>query len=124
VSGRHEVGGHHDVGGAPSHDPIVREQHAFLPWEVRTDALLWVLSDPRRAGGPLMTVDELRRGIESLPAEDYRALGYYEKWLLSMVAIMTEKGALDPTALDERMMAEARAHAAEHERDGDHASRA
>jgi hypothetical protein len=110
------VSAHHDVGGQPGHEPIPHEQHALLPWEVRTDALMWILTDARRAGGPLMTVDELRRGIESLPAEEYRRLGYFEKWLLSMVAIMTEKGAVDPAALEQRVAMLTAEHAAEHER--------
>ncbi len=110
------MNGHHDVGGRPGHELIPREQHALLPWEVRTDALMWILTDARRAGGPLMTVDELRRGIENLPAEDYRSLGYFEKWLLSMVAIMTEKGAVDPIALEQRVAVLTAEHAAEHAR--------
>ena len=40
----------------------------------------------------LMTVDELRRGIESLPEAEYHALGYYERWLRSISATMVEKG--------------------------------
>jgi hypothetical protein len=42
----------------------------------------------------LMTVDEMRRGIEALPPEEYHSLTYYEKWLRSMVAILDEKGVL------------------------------
>ena len=92
----------HDVGGMPTHDPVPREQHAFAPWEFRVDALMWLLTDASRTGGPRMTVDELRRGIEALPAGDYTRLGYYEKWLLSMVAILGERGLIDPAALERR----------------------
>ena len=35
----------------------------------------------------LMTVDELRRGIEAIPEADYHALGYYERWLRSISSI-------------------------------------
>jgi nitrile hydratase len=41
-----------------------------------------------------MTVDELRRGIESLPESEYHALGYYERWLRSISATMVEKGVI------------------------------
>ena len=108
----------HDVGGLPATEAIVREEHPLLPWEVRVDALMWTLS-----GGPLMTVDELRRGSEALPAEQYHGLGYFEKWLLSMVSIMTEKGSLSPAALEARVAAVTRLHEAEHathDHDHDH----
>ncbi len=85
----------HDVGGSATDDAIARDEHAFAPWEVRVDALMRVLTDPSRPGGPVMLVDELRRGIESLAPEAYVRLGYYEKWLLSMLAILDERGTID-----------------------------
>ncbi|GAC1308293.1 MAG: hypothetical protein NVSMB19_21450 [Vulcanimicrobiaceae bacterium] len=90
----------HDVGGDPVRDPISREQHAFAPWELRVDALMWTLTDATRPGGPQLVVDELRRGIESLP--DYRERGYYERWLLSLIAILDERGLVDAGAIDAR----------------------
>jgi hypothetical protein len=104
----------HDVGGEPFGEAIPRTQHPFMPWEMRVDALMWLLTDASRPGGPRMTVDELRRGIESLAPEDYRELGYYEKWLLSMIAILAERGLVDPEALARRAAAIA------HERDHAH----
>jgi len=98
----------HDVGGRPAHEAIPREQHPFMPWEMRVDALMWLLTDAGRPGGPRMTVDELRRGIESLPADEYRTLGYYEKWLLSMLRVLGERGTIDAEAI--RRRAEAIAH--------------
>jgi hypothetical protein len=55
----------------------------------RVDALRQLLAAKR-----LMTVDELRRGIESLPESEYHALGYYERWLRSISATMVEKGVI------------------------------
>ncbi len=109
--------GHHDVGGLPTTEPIAREQHPLLPWEVRVDALMWILTDAKRPGGPLMTVDELRRGIESLPAAEYRDLGYFGKWLISIVAIMTEKNVVGRDALERRVADVTRAHEADHARE-------
>jgi hypothetical protein len=100
----------HDVGGAPIHDSVPQGQHPFMPWEMRVDALMWVLTDGGRPGDPQMTVDELRRGIEALSPDDYRSLGYYEKWLLSMIAILHERGTID------REILERRAHEIAHER--------
>jgi nitrile hydratase len=42
----------------------------------------------------MMTVDELRRGIESIPQDEYFALGYYERWLRSIATLMVEKGVI------------------------------
>jgi hypothetical protein len=107
----------HDVGGTQQDEPILREQHAFMPWELRVDALMWILSDGARAGGPRMTVDELRRGIEDMPASDYRSLGYFSKWLRSMIAITTERGLISASELERRAAAIADEEAREHERE-------
>ena len=41
----------------------------------------------------------MRRGIESIPEAEYFALGYYERWLRSIAALMVEKGHVDPEVL-------------------------
>jgi nitrile hydratase len=46
-----------------------------------------------------MTVDELRRGIESIPPEEYFGLTYYERWLRSIATLMLEKGVVTPEEL-------------------------
>jgi hypothetical protein len=53
----------------------------------RVDALRQLLA---RRG--LMSVDELRRGVEAIPEAEYHALGYYERWLRAMSGLMVEKG--------------------------------
>jgi len=112
-----KASGVHDVGGRTLSDPIPHEQHAFLPWEVRVDALMWLLTDRTRPGGPLMTVDRLRRGIEELSPGTYLELGYYEKWLLSLIEAMRERGLIDDADLIARLEAAAEAHERYH---GDH----
>jgi len=104
----------HDVGGRPSAAKVEREQHPFAPWEVRVDALMMVLTDAARPGGPLMTTDELRRGVEALPPAEYEALGYYQRWLRSLIALMVEKGAIDAGQLARRVEALAAEHEREH----------
>ena len=106
----------HDVGGRPNDEPIPMEQHPFMPWELRVDALMWILSDASRPGGALMTVDELRLGIESLPAADYRDLPYFAKWLRSMIGVMAGRGFVDPAEVERRAAALAHEHEHEHER--------
>jgi nitrile hydratase len=53
----------------------------------RVDALRQLLAQKK-----LMTVDELRRGIEAIPEDEYLALTYYERWLRSITMLMLEKG--------------------------------
>jgi nitrile hydratase len=88
----------HDRGGWPTEAPIDRSEHELAAWELLTDALVGTLS---RAG--LMNVDELRRGIESMPPGEYERASYYERWLYSIEAILTEKGVLEPGELDSRV---------------------
>jgi hypothetical protein len=97
------MSGPHDVGGLSFDAEIPREQHAFAPWELRVDAMMQLLTDPSRPGGPKMTVDELRRGVESLTAEDYHRLGYYQRWVRSIAWIMVERGHLEASALMARI---------------------
>ena len=89
--------GVHDRGGLPTDEPIDRSEHALEDWEVLTDALVGAL-----AWRGLMNVDELRRGIEGMPREEYEQASYYERWLSSMESILTEKGVLAAGELDRR----------------------
>jgi nitrile hydratase subunit beta len=87
----------HDRGGWPIDAPIDRSEHELADWEVLTDSLVHVLG-----GKGVMNVDELRRGIESMPPADYEAASYYERWLFSIETILTEKGVLEPGEPDRR----------------------
>jgi len=79
----------HDLGGASRFrcTAVERDESAPDAFGRRVDALRGLL-----AARKLMTVDELRRGIEAIPAEEYFALGYYERWLRSIAALLVEKG--------------------------------
>jgi nitrile hydratase len=88
----------HDRGGWPSDAAIDRSEHQLADWELRTDALVGALG---RQG--VMNVDELRRGIESMPRREYERASYYERWLFSLETILTEKGVLMPGELDRRI---------------------
>jgi len=89
--------GVHDRGGVPADEPIDRSEHTLEDWEVLTDALVAALA---RRG--LMNVDELRRGIESMPPDEYVRASYYERWLFSIETILTEKGVLAAGELGRR----------------------
>jgi nitrile hydratase len=90
--------GVHDRGGLPTDERIDRSEHSLQDWEVLTDALAGAL-----AQHGLVNVDELRRGIESIPPAEYERASYYERWLLSIETILTEKGVLTAGELDRRV---------------------
>ena len=69
--------GYHDIGGLPLGEIDVG-QHDYAMWEKRVDAMLVLLS---KKG--VITVDELRWGIETLGADAYEKLSYYERWIAS-----------------------------------------
>jgi hypothetical protein len=80
----------HDRGGWPTAEPMDRAEHGLADWELHMDAIVGVLG----ARG-VMNVDELRRGIESMPPKEYERASYYERWLYSVETILEEKGVLD-----------------------------
>jgi len=88
----------HDRGGWPTDAPIDRTEHELADWEILMDSLVGTLG---QSGA--LNVDELRRGIEDMPRAEYEAATYYERWLYSVEAILTEKGVLAPGELDERL---------------------
>jgi nitrile hydratase subunit beta len=79
----------HDRGSWPTAEPIDRTEHELADWELHMDAIVGALG----ANG-LMNVDELRRGIEGMPPEEYEGASYYERWLYSVETILAEKGVL------------------------------
>jgi Nitrile hydratase beta subunit len=88
----------HDRGGRPTDAAIDRSEHELEDWEVLTDSLVGALGH-----NGVMNVDELRRGIESMPPAAYEAASYYERWLYAAETILTEKGVLEPGELDRRV---------------------
>ena len=89
--------GVHDMGGAPSDEPIDRSSHEWADWEHATNALIGVLRYH-----DIMNVDELRRGIESMSTDEYLASSYYERWSASMETLLVEKGILTADEIDAR----------------------
>lgn len=97
---------HHDMGGSRA-GTVVRDEHEYEQWENRVDALMALLSHKDRR---LLKVDELRRNIESLGAEAYDRMGYYERWMHSITQVLIQRGVISIDELG-RKLAE--------ERDGD-----
>lgn len=95
--------GIHDMGGLPA-GTVEPAEHDYALWEKRVDALLVLLT---RKG--LMTVDELRRNIESLGLDAYDKMSYYERWVYSITQTLIQRGIISIDELG-RKMAEAQAH--------------
>ena len=97
---------HHDMGGLPA-GPVERGEHDYAPWEKKVDAILRLL-----AAKGVMTVDELRRGIEEIGPGAYDELTYYERWLTSITNNLLEKGVIEVAELGEAVEAARGRHAA------------
>lgn len=80
--------------------PVDRDEHDYAPWEKRVDALLRLLSDPKRR---IITVDELRRNIEELGPGAYDEMTYYQRWMASIGNNLLEKGVISVDELGRKM---------------------
>jgi hypothetical protein len=87
---------HHDLGGVERFacTPIETEAHALDEFDKTVDAIRQIV-----AARGLMTVDELRRGIEAIPEAEYHRLTYYQRWLRSITATLIRKGVLTEAEL-------------------------
>ncbi len=88
---------HHDMGGEPA-GPVQPSEHDYALWEKRVDALLVLLTRKQR-----MNVDELRRNIESLGAEAYDGLSYYERWMQSIAQTLIQRGVISVDELGRKI---------------------
>jgi hypothetical protein len=88
----------HDRGGWPTDEPIDTDEHTWLDWERQTA----VLPNLLKSKG-IMVTDELRRGIEALPPDEYEQLSYFERWSASLEMLLTEKGHLTGDEIDAKV---------------------
>lgn len=90
---------HHDMGGLDA-GPVERKEHDYAPWEKRVDAILRLVADQKRR---IITLDELRRGIEDLGPGAYDQLNYYQRWIASITNNLIQKGVLTVDELGHKM---------------------
>lgn len=102
---------HHDMGGLEA-GPIDREPHELSWGEMRIQALVNLISG--QGDPPLLTVDQQRRAIENLGAEEYDRLSYYERWLEALVANLLHKGVITTTDLRRKLQEVEQREAADH----------
>lgn len=81
----------HDLGGAAKFmcEPVDIEPHGLTAFDREVDALRQML-----AAKKLMSVDELRRGIEAIPEPDYLRLSYYQRWIRSITDNLLKTGVI------------------------------
>jgi hypothetical protein len=87
---------HHDMGGVRKFlcEPIDTGAHALTAFDREVDAIRGILG----AKG-VMSVDELRRGIESIPEAEYHRLSYYQRWIRSIADNLVRRGVITPDEL-------------------------
>ena len=87
---------HHDLGGISKFmcEAVDVEPHALTAFDRQVDALTGVLRQKR-----MMTVDEMRRGIEAIPEAEYHRLSYYRRWIRSVTVTLLRKGIITEAEL-------------------------
>ncbi|MSO99585.1 MAG: nitrile hydratase subunit beta [Acetobacteraceae bacterium] len=87
---------HHDMGGVSKFmcEAVDIEPHALTAFDRDVDALRGVLGAKQ-----IMTVDELRRGIEAIPEAEYHRLTYYRRWIRSITDNLLRKGLITEAEL-------------------------
>jgi hypothetical protein len=87
----------HDIGGVSRFlcEPVDPSPHTLTAFDREVDAIRQILGMKK-----VMSVDELRRGIEAIPEAEYFRLGYYERWIVSITGNLLEKGVISRSELD------------------------
>jgi nitrile hydratase subunit beta len=86
------------MGGRPTDEPLKTAEHALADWEVLADGVATALG---RIG--IRSTDESRRAMEDMPADEYLALSYYERWVKATEELLIEKGILTRQEIDRKM---------------------
>ena len=79
----------HDMGGVPRFmcEAVDVRPHELNDFDRDVDAVRGLLSARK-----IMSVDELRRGIEAIPEAEYHRLTYYGRWIRSIADNLLAKG--------------------------------
>ena len=92
---------YHDMGGLPA-GRVEPTEHDYAEWERRVDAMMMLLSGVS-GGKRRMTVDELRKNIESIGPAAYDRMSYYERWVTSLTQTMLQRGLITTDELTRKM---------------------
>jgi hypothetical protein len=89
------------MGGQPA-GKVEPHEHDYEEWERRVDALMMLCSGVK-GKSRLLTVDELRKNIESLTPQAYDRLAYYEKWITALTQSLIQRGVITTAELAGKM---------------------
>ena len=92
---------HHDMGGLPA-GRVEPTEHDYVAWERRVDAIMMLLTGTS-GGKRRMTVDELRKNIESIAPATYDRMSYYERWVTSLTQTVLQRGYISTDELTRKM---------------------
>jgi len=86
----------HDLGGVSKFmcEPVDIEPHGLTAFDREVDALSQMLRAKK-----LLTVDEMRRGIEAIPEAEYHRLSYYRRWIRSITDNLLRRGVITEAEL-------------------------
>lgn len=86
----------HDLGGVSKFmcTPVDTEPHALTGFDKEVDAIRQILGAKQ-----VMSVDELRRGVEAIPDAEYHVMSYYQRWLRAITDTLLRKGVLTEAEL-------------------------
>ena len=73
---------------------VETEPHALTSFDREVDALRQILGAKR-----VVSVDELRRGIEAIPEAEYHRLTYYQRWIRSLADNLLRSGTITEAEL-------------------------
>ncbi len=87
---------HHDMGGVSKFicEAVDTESHALTDFDRQVDAIRQILGAKK-----VMSVDELRRGIEAIPEAEYHRLSYYQRWIRSIADNLLVRGVITEVEL-------------------------
>ena len=75
-------------------ETVDTEAHALTDFDREVDAIRGILGAKK-----VMSVDELRRGIEAIPEADYHRLSYYQRWIRSIADNLMARGVITEAEL-------------------------
>jgi hypothetical protein len=82
---------HHDMGGVSKFlcEAVDTDDHVLTEFDRTVDAIRGILGAKK-----VMSVDELRRGIEAIPEEQYHRYSYYQRWIRSIADNLIVRGVI------------------------------
>ena len=79
-----------DVGGMQGFPPV-RQEPDEPPFHADWEAHVFAINSALIGRG-LYNLDEFRDAIERIPAQEYLASSYYERWLRAITMLLAERG--------------------------------